>query len=248
MRIPRQLLILATPALLLGCDETPTGPRVPAEVELTAGQSVFIGGSANTQRAFRVEVPAGTGTLQVLLTGGLGDADLVIRHGAAPEPGLVDCVSETEANEEECIIDAPEAGTWHILVIGFTAYSDVRLAANLGLTAGATVLQSAVPVVALAGAAGSFQMFSITVPAGATLLDVTLDGPTGDADLYLRQGTFPLLNAFDQASYGTASDERVLQPDPVAGIWYVRVEGFTVFSGATLIATVTTPPAVRAPR
>jgi serine protease len=134
------------------------------------------------------------------------------------------------------------------MVLGYTNYSSVRLLGNLGATSGAVVIGSGAPVPDLSGGAGSFRMFSILVPGGATSLAVTLDGPNGDADLYIRQGSFPLLNQYDQASFDTGSNESVLQPSPVAGIWFIRVEGFDAFTGATLTATVTLAPAVVAAR
>lgn len=242
MRHTARLALLAPLALALGCDESPTGP---AQEWLTPGQSRFISGGTDYQRLYRIEVPEGTGTLQVLLSEGTGDADLVLRFGAPPETGAYDCVSEAEGNEEECIMDAPDAGTWYILVVGFEAYRDVRLLANLGATSGAVALQNGVPVGNLAGGAGSFRMFRIEVPAGTASLEVTLDGPTGDADLYLRRGSFPLLNAYDQASFGTGNAEEVLQFSPAAGTWYVRVEGFEPYAGVTLTATVTPLPPLR---
>ncbi len=246
MRLSARLLLVASATLIAACGDSPTGNR--PDSNLLPGQSVTISGAVDSERSFQIEVPAGTGTLQVVLTGGAGDADLVIRRGAAPEVGLYDCVSESESNEEECLIDAPQAGTWHILVVGFEAYNNVRLTANLGTTSGAVALQSGVPVAGIAGGAGSFTMYSITVPAGASSLVVTLNGPNGDADLYLRQATFPLLNQYDQASFTPSSVEQVTQPNPVAAVWYVRVDGFAAFTGATLTATVTLAPPLRAER
>lgn len=241
MRLATRALLAVPFALALGCSDSPTGPG-GATVDLTPGESVFLGGGTNSERYFRIEVPEGTGTLQVLLTGGTGDADLVLRRGARPETGQFDCVSEAPDNEEECLIDAPEAGTWFVLVYGFEAYSQVRLLANLGATSGAEPLQSGVAVPNLAGGAGSFRMYRIEVPAGATSLDVTLDGATGDADLYVRQGSFPLLNNYDEASFAPGSVERTLIASPAAGTWFIRVEGFEPYAGVTLTATVGTTP------
>lgn len=250
MRFPamrHSLALAAAAVLVLGCGDAPSGPTV-SDNTLTDGQSVQLSGAANSERVYRIEVPAGTGTLQVLLSGGTGDADLIIRQGARPEISLFDCASETDGNEEECLIDAPQAGTWYIVVLGYTNYSNVRLLANLGATSGAVAISSGVPVTGIAGGAGSFRMFSILVPSGAASLTVTLEGPNGDADLYLRQGSFPLLNQYDQASFDPASSESVLQASPQAGIWYIRVEGFDAYSGATLTATVALAPAVVAAR
>jgi hypothetical protein len=249
MRSPakKRHLVLAAAVLSLGCGDAPAGPAVTDNI-LSSGESILIAGAQNSQRVYRIEVPAGTGTLQLLLSGGSGDADLVIRHGAAPETGLYDCVSETDGNEEECLIDAPQAGIWYVMVLGYTNYSSVRLLGNLGATSGAVAISTGVPVPDLAGGAGSFQMFSILVPGGATSLAVTLDGPNGDADLYIRQGSFPLLNQYDQASFDEGSAESVLQSNPAVGNWFIRVEGFDAFTGATLTATVTIAPAVVAAR
>jgi predicted small lipoprotein YifL len=104
----KSLATLAALASLSACGDEPTGPNGGP---LVPGESRVIAGATNSEKVFSITVPEGTGTLQITLTGGVGDADLVVRFGARPEPGLFDCVSESEGNEEECLFDAPEPGT-----------------------------------------------------------------------------------------------------------------------------------------
>ena len=46
----------------------------------------------------------------------------------------------------------------------------------------------------LSGVANGFTYYKITVPPGRATLDVTISGGTGDADLYVREGTLPTLS------------------------------------------------------
>jgi serine protease len=89
----------------------------------------------------------------------------------------------------------------------------------------------------ISGAKNSFQHFSITVPVGATSLDVVLSGDRGDADLYVRQGNNrPTANLWNCRPYTNGSNEVCSMPNPTAGRWYVSVAGYTSYSGAHLSA------------
>ncbi|SFD72090.1 S8 family serine peptidase [Pseudoalteromonas denitrificans] len=94
------------------------------------GLKVTLSGAKNSDSAYTYDVPAGTAKLTVKLTGGSGDADLYIKHGITPLPFDSDCASETQGNSETCIINNPKAGTWHISVYGYQAFSNVTLTAN----------------------------------------------------------------------------------------------------------------------
>lgn len=228
-------------ALLTACQSDITSPTLP--VALVSGTGVVVAGGTGSERNFTIEVPEGTGTLRFVITGGAGDADLVVRHGARPESDAFDCLSEGAFSEEECIFDVPAAGTWYVVVHGFDAYSGALLTGTLLSQSGSTPLTSGVAVTDLSGAEGSFRMFAITVPANTDSIRVNLDA-TGDVDLYLRYSTFPLLNNFDCASYTLTGNETCLEVAPTAGTWYVRVDGWAAFSAGTLTATlyVAAPP------
>ena len=93
----------------------------------------------------------------------------------------------------------------------------------------------------ISGAQNSFQHFAITVPAGATSLDVTMTGSSGDADLYVRKGNQPTAQTFDCRPYTDTANESCSLPSPAAGTWYVSVNGYTAFSGLHITATAQAP-------
>jgi hypothetical protein len=88
----------------------------------------------------------------------------------------------------------------------------------------------------------------VTVPTGATRLDVRTSGGTGDVDLYVRRGQPPAGSTWDCNSTGDATTESCVITNPVAGEWYVTLLGYQVYAGVSLTATVTggsggtTPP------
>ena len=102
-------------------------------------------------------------------------------------------------------------------------------------------LTSGVPVTGLSSsaAAGSTQLWKVIVPAGATNLLVEMSGGTGDADLYVRQGSPPTPDDWDCRPFEGGNNEVCDFPNPTAGTWFVMIELFDPYSGVTLEATVT---------
>lgn len=238
----RSGLFLAALALGAACssDKT-TGPSAQTSV-LTLGTALPVSGpGGESERYYTVEVPAGAEALRVSITGGTGDVDMAVRFGARPTAANFDCASFGPSNEEECIIAAPAAGTWHIVLVGFEAYTGALLRAELTTAPTATPLTSGVAVTGQSGAASSSRFFTITVPAGATSLTVATSGGSGDLDLYARFNAFPSTGVFDCESGGPDNDEICTIAGPTAGTWYVLLYGYGSYSGATLTATVTVP-------
>jgi serine protease len=91
-----------------------------------------LSGTLAQARLYAIEVPSGRTSLQVTLAGGSAgqDADLFVNHGAVPDGNTDDCISESATSTELCNIANPQAGTWFVVVYGFTAYSDVTLTAT----------------------------------------------------------------------------------------------------------------------
>ncbi|MGA9521698.1 MAG: trypsin-like serine protease [Myxococcaceae bacterium] len=90
----------------------------------------------------------------------------------------------------------------------------------------------------LSGSSGTWKHFPITVPAGATTLTVNLSGGTGDADLYVREGSQPTTSAWDCRPYRSGNTETCTFDAPGAGTWYVSVRAYSSYSGASVTATV----------
>jgi len=97
----------------------------------------------------------------------------------------------------------------------------------------------------LSGTAGStsttlWRHFAITVPAGATTLTVKKSiSTTGDADLYVRQGSQPTDTLYNCRPYsnGTVAETCTINA-PASGTWYVSLKAYTSYTGVTLTATV----------
>ena len=103
-----------------------------------------------------------------------------------------------------------------------------------------TLLATGTPLTNRAADEGDETIYRVVVPAGATGLVVTTSGGTGDLDLYVRRGQTPTESTYDCQSSGGDNDERCELDSPAEGTWYIMLQGFEAYSGATLTATVTT--------
>lgn len=93
----------------------------------------------------------------------------------------------------------------------------------------------------LAGSTGQAFEFQITLEPGATDLFVYIDGASGDADLYLRQGSAPTLNTWDCRPWSIGSNEQCSVSNPEPGIYHGMVYAYSSYSGVNLTATWNTP-------
>ncbi|WP_429149457.1 M4 family metallopeptidase [Aeromonas rivipollensis] len=93
-----------------------------AVTNLTAAK----GGKLN----YTIEVPTGKSQLVIASSGGSGDADLYVKFGAVPTGTSYDCRPYKSGNAETCTLNAPKAGTWHVQLSGFSAFSGVSLKAS----------------------------------------------------------------------------------------------------------------------
>ncbi|WP_057830373.1 S8 family serine peptidase [Colwellia sp. TT2012] len=76
---------------------------------------------------YTIDVPVGMATLDFVMSGGSGDADMYIRRGSQPTSATYDCRPYKSGNNEACAFTNPAADTWHIGVYGYSAASGVRL-------------------------------------------------------------------------------------------------------------------------
>lgn len=89
-----------------------------------------LSGSQGSETHFYIDVPAGASNLEISISGGSGDADLYVRHGSAPTTGTYDCRPWLNGNNETCTEAGPAAGTWYVMLHGYSAYSGVTLVAS----------------------------------------------------------------------------------------------------------------------
>lgn len=89
-----------------------------------------ISGGDGSEQFWTIDVPSGASDLEIEISGGSGDADLYVQYGSAPTTGSYDCRPWLNGNNETCTESSPTAGTWHVMIRGYDAYSGVTLVAS----------------------------------------------------------------------------------------------------------------------
>ena len=81
---------------------------------------------------------------------------------------------------------------------------------------------------------GEWRYYSFTLPAGVNELTVRISGGSGDADLYVRQGSRPTSSRYNCRPYRNGNSETCNIDNPAAGEWHVGLRAYNSFSGVTL--------------
>jgi pseudolysin/vibriolysin len=92
-----------------------------------------------------------------------------------------------------------------------------------------------VPVTGLAGSKNQELSYTVTVPSGSSLTIAT-SGGSGDADLYVKKSSAPTTSSYDCRPYKTGNAESC-SFSGASGTYYIKVRGYTAFSGVSLKAT-----------
>jgi serine protease len=120
---------LSGPATIV--DGTGTGTiQNDDTVALTNGvaQTGLADSTAGHNSYFTLAVPSGATNLTFAMSGGSGDADLYVKYGSVPTESVYDCRPYVGGNTESCGPTAnPAAGTWHVMLDAYEAYSGVTL-------------------------------------------------------------------------------------------------------------------------
>ncbi len=103
-------------------------PDPPTGGELTNGVAVTgLSGAQGSQTFYTLAVPAGATDLSFVTSGGSGDVDMYVRFGSAPTTSTYDCRPYRNGNNETCTISNVQAGTYHVMLRGYSAYSGTSL-------------------------------------------------------------------------------------------------------------------------
>jgi len=105
----------------------------------------------------------------------------------------------------------------------------------------ATALTNGVAVTNIAATAGTDLYYMIAVPAGASNLQITSSGGSGNADLYVSAASAPTLSGYDCRSVATGNEESCAFPTPAA-LYYVMLHASGDYSGVSLTAQYTPAP------
>ncbi|MFD0725323.1 proprotein convertase P-domain-containing protein [Lysobacter brunescens] len=103
-----------------------TGTAVAAGVLSNGVPVTGLSGAQGTELRYTLQVPAGATNLRFVTSGGSGDADLYVRFGSAPTTSDP-LKSESSTNAETITIATAQAGTYHVLVRGYSAFSGASL-------------------------------------------------------------------------------------------------------------------------
>lgn len=207
------------------------------ETVLTNGVPVSnLSGATGAQAFFKIDVPAGQTTLTFTISGGTGDADMYTKFGAKPTLSTYDCRPYKTGNAETCTVNSPAAGTYYVLLNGYSAYSGVTLTATYSGGGGGDPYLTNGQAITVSGATGSQQYWRVNTPAGKTLT-ITITGGTGDADLYTRQGSRPTTSTYLCRPYLTGNNETCTVTSTTAGDYYIMLRGYSAFSGVSLKAS-----------
>jgi len=99
-------------------------------------------------------------------------------------------------------------------------------------------LQSGVPVVNLLGDKDSEVLYFINVNESNKRIEVNMSGGTGDADLYLKIGEEPTKNNYDCRPFIGGNDENCSLAINSASTVYIKLIGYSAYSGVDLVATI----------
>lgn len=219
-----------------GCDgDIVDPPPPPGATELLNGETQSgIAGAGGEELLYTLAVPAGATNLSFVMNGGSGDADMYVKFGSEPTASDWDCRPYEAGNDESCVIDPVQAGSYFVKLIGYTDFADVNLtgsftAPDVPDAGGETISNISIT-------RRSWQHYTLDVPAGMAQLTVTISGGKGDADLYLKHGSQPSSSSYDCRPNKNGNNETCVINNPQAGVWHMSVYGFRAVSGLTLVS------------
>ncbi len=201
------------------------------DTELQNGVTVTgLSGATGSEVRFIFNVPAEATSVKFTMAGGSGDADMYVKFGSAPTTSSYDCRPYVGGNSETCDVTV-KTGTYYVMLRGYSSYSNTTLKAtyDVSVPGGDSGTESN-----LSAAKGSWLYFPVNVPAGTGQLDVSISGGTGDADLYVRQGSNPTTSTYNCRPYKNGNSETCSFSNPAASTWYIGIRAYSAFSGVTL--------------
>jgi bacillolysin len=166
---------------------------------------------------------------------------LLVDGGSHPNPGKSVGVVQGVGLEDAALIWYTALDTYMVPSTNFhQARIATLLAAELHFGVGSSTVASVAAAWAEVGisaddeyavgpvASGTWHYLPVTVPAGTASMRVTTFGGTGDADLYVRQGSQPTDPnlTYQCASLNFGNHEQCTLASPIAGAWWVGIYAY----------------------
>jgi len=219
----------ASDYMAANCGTTPPPP--PPNVLENGVAKTGLSGSASSETSFTMDVPAGATNLTFDMSGGTGDADLYVKFGSAPTANDYDCRPYKGGNTESCPIANAQAGTYHVKIIGYSSFSGVSLTGSYTTNTNPGYTET---VNNISAARNDWVYYTVQVPAGMSEFKVSMEGGSGDADLYTRFGAQPTTSAFECRPYKGGNTEECVKANPTAGTWHIGIRAYRAFSGLNM--------------
>jgi vibriolysin len=191
-----------------------------------------LSGTTGSESRFTFEAPTTATKVEFKLLGGSGDADMYVSFGSNPTTSSYDCRPYKSGNTETCTFSAPQAGTYHVMLRGYSNYSNTTLTGTYEEATGGQPDSGTESN--LAANLNNRVYFTVYVPNGTTTLKADITGGTGDADLYVRKGSRPTTGSYDCRPYKNGNEETCSVANPAADVWHIGIRAYTQFSGVTL--------------
>lgn len=78
---------------------------------------------------YAIDVPENARNLEILISGGSGDADLYVQFESVPTLEIYDCRPYRNGNSESCQIANPQAGRYFALIYGYASFAGLSITA-----------------------------------------------------------------------------------------------------------------------
>ncbi|MBW3563142.1 MAG: S8 family peptidase [Acidobacteria bacterium] len=204
------------------------------DTELSNGVSVSASGASGSQTYYYLDVPSGASKLTVTISGGSGDADLYVKFGSKPTLSSYDCRPYKNGNEETCTFNSPAAGTWWIMLHGYTSYSGTSLT---GTYETAASCGDEIYTGTLSGSGDSdVHPDGTYYHSYAGTHRGVLDGPSGtDFDLYLYKWNGSSWSLVARSISSTSHEE--INYSGTTGYYYWRIKSYSGSGSYTFCLT-----------
>jgi len=205
----------------------PTGNVLTNGVPVT-GLAATTGNSLN----YTMEVPAGATSLQFVISGGTGDADMYVKFGSAPTDSVYDCRPYANGNSETCTISNIQAGTYYVRLKAYSSFSGVSLTGSYTAGGGGAQTYSNTGDYAIGDNTTVDSPITVSgrsgnAPASTPVTVAIVHTYIGDLKVDLVAPDGSLYNIHNHTGSSTDNINKTvnlnLSSEPLNGIWKLRV-------------------------
>jgi len=200
--------------------------------ELSSGVTVTgISGNKDQEVVYFINTLENDTNVNVVTSGGTGDLDLYVKSGQIPTKNNYDCRPYKNGNNESCDVLLGTPGTVYIKLIGYSAFSDTSLTATNSVNP-----SSEFPINNLSADKNQWLYFDYIMPVTSSQATISISSGSGDADLYVKNGSQPSDSSFDCRPYQSGNNESCTITATEGDVLKIGIKAYNSFSGVTLNA------------